>query len=253
MFKFFRKIRKNLLKEDSFQKYLLYAAGEILLVMIGILLALQVNNWNEQQKNKAAEQHLLKDILREFQANQQLLLQKQKNLDTAILINDTYLQKLATGTTTFEDMMTFRTGIRIGVSSSNPSFGVINSLIASGDIKLINNDVLKYLLTSWQDEMGDFSENEQFHLNYFAQQYAGYINRNLPQNFKPHKAIAFYDLPPEKVEHMYLNATKDNEYRSYIIVNQVLMENHVSSTLKNVLRICTEVIQLIEQELNLKK
>jgi len=50
MLKFFRNIRQNLLSENKIGKYLLYALGEILLVMIGILLALQVNNWNETKK-----------------------------------------------------------------------------------------------------------------------------------------------------------------------------------------------------------
>ena len=52
---FFRKIRQRLLTENKFSKYLLYAIGEIALVMIGILLALQVNNWNEDQKIKRQE------------------------------------------------------------------------------------------------------------------------------------------------------------------------------------------------------
>jgi len=50
MLKFFRTIRKKLIEQDNVRKYLLYAIGEILLVVIGILIALQVNNWNEQRK-----------------------------------------------------------------------------------------------------------------------------------------------------------------------------------------------------------
>lgn len=50
MIKFFRKIRHRLLTENKFSKYLLYAIGEIVLVVIGILLALQINNWNESRK-----------------------------------------------------------------------------------------------------------------------------------------------------------------------------------------------------------
>lgn len=52
MIKFFRKIRKQLLTENKFSKYLLYAIGEIVLVVIGILIALSINNWNENQKKK---------------------------------------------------------------------------------------------------------------------------------------------------------------------------------------------------------
>ncbi|APX99918.1 DUF6090 family protein [Lacinutrix venerupis] len=53
MIKFFRKIRQNLLSENKFSKYLIYAIGEIVLVVIGILIALQINNWNENRKQQA--------------------------------------------------------------------------------------------------------------------------------------------------------------------------------------------------------
>ena len=62
MLKFFRRIRKKLLNEGSVNKYLIYAIGEILLVMIGILLALQVNNWNEKQKLKEVRSQLIQDL-----------------------------------------------------------------------------------------------------------------------------------------------------------------------------------------------
>lgn len=53
MLKFFRKIRQKLLADNKISKYLLYAFGEIALVVIGILIALQINNWNETQIQKA--------------------------------------------------------------------------------------------------------------------------------------------------------------------------------------------------------
>ena len=55
MLKFFRKIRQKLISEGNLKRYLIYAVGEILLVMIGILLALQVNNWNERNKARNIE------------------------------------------------------------------------------------------------------------------------------------------------------------------------------------------------------
>lgn len=51
MLRFFRQLRQRLIIESQFSRYLLYAIGEILLVVIGILIALQVNNWNEERKN----------------------------------------------------------------------------------------------------------------------------------------------------------------------------------------------------------
>ena len=59
MLKFFRRIRKSLLSESKFSKYLIYAIGEIILVVIGILIALQINNWNELSKqNKTGVAYL---------------------------------------------------------------------------------------------------------------------------------------------------------------------------------------------------
>jgi len=52
MIKFFRKIRQQFLRENKIRKYLIYAIGEIVLVVIGILIALQINNWNENQKTQ---------------------------------------------------------------------------------------------------------------------------------------------------------------------------------------------------------
>ena len=62
MIKFFRRIRKKLLKEGNLRRYFIYAIGEIFLVMIGILLALQVNNWNEKRKQEQLVIKLLEEL-----------------------------------------------------------------------------------------------------------------------------------------------------------------------------------------------
>lgn len=62
MLKFFRKIRQKLLSENRFSKYAIYALGEIFLVVIGILIALQINNWNEAKKIKQTEKEILEGI-----------------------------------------------------------------------------------------------------------------------------------------------------------------------------------------------
>ena len=68
MLRFFRQIRQRLLASNRFSKYLLYAVGEILLVVIGILIALQIDNWNEAVKEKAQEKELLTNLLDDLRA-----------------------------------------------------------------------------------------------------------------------------------------------------------------------------------------
>ena len=65
MIKFFRKIKQKMLTENKFSKYLIYAIGEIVLVVIGILIALSINNWNENIKSK----NELKNIYDEVKLN----------------------------------------------------------------------------------------------------------------------------------------------------------------------------------------
>jgi hypothetical protein len=69
MLKFFRKIRQQLLAESKFSKYLIYALGEIVLVVFGILIALQVNNWNIQRNNVLLEKVYVSRLIDELNAN----------------------------------------------------------------------------------------------------------------------------------------------------------------------------------------
>lgn len=76
MIKFFRKIRQQLLIENKFSKYLIYAIGEIVLVVVGILIALQINNRNEFNKERKSEKIILNEIrdnlkfdLEDFESN----------------------------------------------------------------------------------------------------------------------------------------------------------------------------------------
>ncbi|WP_052461231.1 DUF6090 family protein [Psychroserpens mesophilus] len=62
MIKFFRKIRQKMLTENKFSNYLIYAIGEIFLVVIGILIALQINNWNESRKQSITEKEFITSL-----------------------------------------------------------------------------------------------------------------------------------------------------------------------------------------------
>ena len=106
MIKFFRKIRQNLLTENKFSKYLIYAIGEIILVVIGILIALQLNDWNDHQKQLKLEKEyycrLLDDVKLDKEQIQNLTqLAKERlvasNQSVRLLLNDS-TKKIEIGT-----------------------------------------------------------------------------------------------------------------------------------------------------------
>lgn len=69
MIKLFGKIRRKLIDSRDLKKYSIYAFGEVLLVVVGILIALQINNWNEDKKSKQFENKLKKEILKTIEYN----------------------------------------------------------------------------------------------------------------------------------------------------------------------------------------
>ncbi len=103
--KIFRKIRQKLLTEKKFSKYLIYAIGEIVLVVIGILIAVSINNWKQSIDLKKTEKNLYGDILQELRTD---LSEIKGNRDyndkyllryghaSEIIINDTLRQSIDT-------------------------------------------------------------------------------------------------------------------------------------------------------------
>jgi len=85
MLKFFRKIRQKLLQENKIGSYLKYAIGEIFLVVIGILIALQINNANEAHKARQSERVVLNNLVQDLQADS---LSYRENLASLVKIND---------------------------------------------------------------------------------------------------------------------------------------------------------------------
>ncbi len=84
MIKFFRKIRKGLLTENKFSKYLLYAAGEIILVIIGILIALAISDWNGDRLEKKSEIRALAELKKGILLDLNLIELEQKSINKAL-------------------------------------------------------------------------------------------------------------------------------------------------------------------------
>lgn len=99
MIKFFRKIRQNLLTENKFSKYMPYAIGEIVLVVIGILIALSISNQNQQRINEEKITSILKEIQNDLVKdieNSKMIFDYQIYTDSIakLILNDKYVFRL---------------------------------------------------------------------------------------------------------------------------------------------------------------
>lgn len=162
MIKFFRKIRQSLLAEGKFAQYLKYAIGEIILVMIGILLALQVSNWNQSRIAKDKELLLLNALHEEFLENKTQLETVVSYHRRALAATQYMISQFPIDPETIDlDTLTNRTngwGYRF---TFNPSQGVIRSLVNTSSFELVSDPELRRLLVSWEDVLADYQEEEE--------------------------------------------------------------------------------------------
>ncbi|MDC6389099.1 DUF6090 family protein [Maribacter sp. PR1] len=150
MIKFFRRIRKQLLSENKFSKYLIYAFGEIILVVIGILIALQINNLNETRKQNDLEQDYLFALKKEFE-NNLVEVNRVIELNTALLKNAQELSRY-TGPNTPKITEKEFGQLFFGAVNSEvqyrPGSGVTNEIISSGKLNIFQNKELKNALAT---------------------------------------------------------------------------------------------------------
>ncbi len=161
MIKFFRHIRKSLLEQNQMGKYFKYAIGEILLVVIGILIALQINTWNQNRISKNKESLLLDELHSEFKMNRIQLdsvLVKHRialeGCDQLIKMFPIDIEKQ-----NLDTISKFLTNSLYNWTF-NPSQGVVKSITNTSSFDIISNDELRKLIVSWQDLVVDYQEDE---------------------------------------------------------------------------------------------
>ena len=157
MIKFFRRIRQQLLGENRLRRYIIYALGEIFLVVIGILIALQINNWNEENKNRrieksylsALKKELIADtssismyVIKSYDENFETLKQAKAYQSGSIQIKDTlaFLDRLGKSKKAWSYIWTLNTN-------------VFNELESTGSLRKIKDANLRYELTKYYSRL----------------------------------------------------------------------------------------------------
>jgi hypothetical protein len=172
MIKFFRKIRQNLLLENKTGKYFKYAVGEIILVMIGILLALQVNNWNTERIQRSESRELSKRLLQETNQNIELLKLEVENQNQGL---NSLLHFLKMTGNNYKEKSTEKTDSLLYRIISSPRFllntSVLEEAISTGSLAIIKSDSLRNLIyelpsviSEIKDNIGYIDNHDNFYL-----------------------------------------------------------------------------------------
>ncbi|MEZ4803064.1 MAG: DUF6090 family protein [Gelidibacter sp.] len=154
MVKLFRNVRQRLLRENRFSRYLLYAIGEIILVVIGILIALSINNWNANRMDRHKETVYLSNIERDLKEQLASIDAQMKYEHSVIDIANPMIVNYKS-THEFKVDSTFTASIgrltgRRTFVKNNPTY---IELLSSGNIDIIANDSLKNALVSYYQQM----------------------------------------------------------------------------------------------------
>lgn len=154
MIKFFRRIRQKLLSEGKFSKYLLYAIGEIVLVVIGILIALQIDSWNQDKKDRKLEQQyycrLLEDVKQDY-SNYEYSLEL---LDIRINANNTMIQTLLDDTLPLDSITpNLLKSVKFSNRNYRATTDALEDIKSSGNLNILTDLAIKNKLASYYESM----------------------------------------------------------------------------------------------------
>jgi len=259
MIKFFRHIRQNLIMENKTSKYLKYAIGEIVLVVIGILIALQINNWNEARKTRIQEISQLKnikedilldktDVVLNIETNSYFVRSQQELLD--YMISE---QKYPVKPIAFE----YALGYPMILTIHESSF----SNLRNNDVNIISNENLKKQITNYYDnfakvilkienDLGEYktySAIRPYFIKYFI-----YANESsVAGNFYETKNLDSY-IPKLELNKYILDDTlglkKDKEFKT-ILAESISLTKHKLDFYRNFLNRIKELNDSIDKEL----
>ena len=235
MIKFFRKIRQDLLSKGKTGKYLKYAIGEIVLVVIGILIALQINSWNEFRKTRIEEKESLAMIKRNLETEIAFLDNRVFRNDKVIsYLTDVYekkwdhipLDSLGIIGTTFFYYQPVNSGYQGLKSNSKLSI-------------ILDNELREKIIYYYENKTSDLMDWSVWHRNFVINYFEPFVFTHLPLN--PKEEIYDIAFLKEQLETVELNS---------IISNQIGSLSRVNTTIAEAKTYAIEIVDMIEDRID---
>jgi hypothetical protein len=210
--------------------------GEIIIVIVGILLALQVDTWNTQRQDREEAQVFMRRLKNEFQDNRAQLVQKiqmrKKALESARILIRIVDNQGGKPTRSRVDSLLANA---LPVYTFDPSQGVLNQLTSTDKLTLLQNETLTDKLSVWQAMIEDFKEDENMYNSYNHNHfrpflYKSYNSRNIINSRIQNKVIAPILLAsPESVHTEIGYSGKPVELE--VLLNSLEFENYLAFTI----------------------
>ncbi len=222
MIKFFRKIRQNLLKEGKTARYFKYAIGEIILVVIGILIALQINNWNSQRHEKNQELLILTSLKANFIENLETLSKAKSDITevyTASLKLLTLIHPTEINYT--NEVVDNLIGQILNYYTWDPTTGAIDQVINSDQFNLIQNKAIKIKISNWSRLITDSAKDFTISNDHLFKTMVIYLEKHANiKNMPTPDAVYFRTklsvIPPSNFDSDYKKMMSSKEFENLI-------------------------------------
>ena len=234
MIKFFRRIRRQLLTENKLSKYLIYAIGEIVLVVIGILIALQINNWNTLQIEKKEEQNSYLNILQQIEDDKKELQEVKAFNGYFTAAYERSSEIISAKDRTKIDSLALMTMGLSQYSDFHRSGNIYETLVNSGELRLLKNTEITSALQKLETTYNFVNKLEDMHwgliINELSPELKGVINYTSFEVVQPEK---LYSVALQNIFYEIINLCRVKE----AIYEQAILE-------------IEEITALIKKEVN---
>lgn len=251
MIRFFRKIRQNLLLESKTGKYLKYAFGEIVLVVIGILIALQINNWNEQVKqDKSIDDHL--EILNQNLTEDQIQLQdlKQKIIESKLAADSAMSQMMTIKPMIDIQLKKYLSMLQLEFKFS-PNTNAIEIINQSNEIPALNNK-LRTAILDYYSLIEKNKEREHISNTQIQSKYEPYINKNYPSIFQKNNEwefiATFYKNDPRPTSIIDNEQFLNDKMLEALLVSRYYQTVSLENFYNNLITSSDKILSLIEKK-----
>ncbi|MDC6350071.1 DUF6090 family protein [Zeaxanthinibacter sp. PT1] len=253
MIKFFRKIRQKNLTENKLGKYLTYAIGEIVLVVIGILIALSINNWNENRKNSIEEKAILQNLIENLNLSkiqsEQLISEENQLKQNLIQILGVNSNDTRVNTKIISDSI-FKNAVW-DLQSDMPTFNAYNNLKSTNKLSLIKNKNINEKFTELEFRQNKLNDILEDRLSVHQIRIDDILEKEI--NFIP---LVKSNIPTINIENEsinnYLQVLEIKRIRN-LLGMKLSFTQDVIDFRKNLDTEIKDLIILIEKELNEKK